>query len=139
VRWLPVTESSFREILTPRMIIMCFYPCYVRSFVINLFYDAVRLYNVGFRIRGELQIGKNKTGSVRSSGCCHGLVLFRKTIRNMSQESVSWPRFEPGVSRVQITIKSTRYVALTMLPWKHVVFTYLHRWHLNAQNCTPEG
>lgn len=99
----------------------------------------VRIYNVGFRIRGELRIGKNKRGSGRSLGCCPGLVLFRKTMRNMSQQPVTYPRFEPRVSRIQITTKSTRYVALMTLPWKHVVFTHLHRWHLNAQNCTSEG
>jgi hypothetical protein len=59
-------------------------------------------------------------------------------MRNMSQQSVSWPRFEPGVSRIQITIKSARYIALMTLPWKHVGFKHLHRWHLDAQNCTPE-
>jgi hypothetical protein len=99
----------------------------------------LRLYNAGFRIRGELGTGKNKRGIVRSLGCCPGPVLFRKIMRNVSQQPVSWPRFEPGVSRIQITIKPTRYVALMTLPWKHVVLTHLHRWHLNAQNCTSEG
>jgi hypothetical protein len=88
VRWWPVTECSFREILTPRVITMWLYPCYVCSFMIYLFYDAVhylRLYNVGYTVRCELRIGKNKRESAGSLGCCPGLAFFRKTMRNMSQ------------------------------------------------------